>query len=57
MERQWWANAQWSRRKCLGIIVIPNEIEADALEGKFMNIFEKLCCNIPSNRIEACRRE
>ena len=57
MERQCSANAQYSRRKCLGIIVVPSEIEADALEGKFMNIFEKLCCNIPSNRIEACHRE
>ena len=56
MERQCWAEAQHSRRGCLDIIGIPNEVEADVLEEKVVNIYEKLGCNIPSNRIEACHR-
>ena len=56
MERQCWANAQYSRRECLDIIGIPSEVEPDVLEEKVVNIFEKLGCNIPSNHIEACHR-
>ena len=56
MERQCWAEAQHSRRGCLDIIGIPNEVETDVLEEKVVNIYEKLGCNIPSNRIEACHR-
>ena len=50
------ANAQYSKRECLDIIVIPSEVEADVLEEKVANIFEKLDCNIPSNCTEACYR-
>ena len=56
MERQCWAEAQYSRRACLNIIGIPSEVEADVLEEKVVNIYEKLGCNVPSNRIEACHR-
>ena len=56
MERQCWANAQYSRRECLDIIGIPSEVEPDVLEEKVVNIFEKLGCNIPSNHIEVCHR-
>ena len=54
MERQCWANAQYSRRECLDIAGIPREVEPDVLEEKVVNIFEKLGYNIPSNHIEAC---
>ena len=50
------ANAQYSKPECLDIIVIPSEVEADVLEEKVANIFEKLDCNIPSNCTEACQR-
>ena len=56
MERQCWANAQYSRRECIDIIGIPSEVKADNLEEKVVNIFEKLGCSIPPNRIEACHR-
>ena len=56
MERQCWANAQYSRRECLDIIGIPREVEADVLEEKVVNVFEKLGRSIPSNRIGACHR-
>lgn len=41
-------------RECLDIIDIPGEVEEDVLEEKVVNIFEKLGCNIPPNRIEDC---
>ena len=53
MERQCWANAQYSRRECLDVVGIPS---ADVLEEKVLNIFGKLGCDIPSERIEACHR-
>ena len=56
MEFQCWANAQYSIRECLDIIGIPNEVETDVLEEKVVNVFQKLGCNIPPNRIEACHR-
>ena len=27
MERQWWINAQYSRRECLEVVGIPSEVE------------------------------
>ena len=56
MERHCWARAQYSRRECLDIINIPSEVKADVLEEKVINTFEKLGCNISSNRAEACHR-
>ena len=56
MESQCWANAQYSRRECIEIIGIPCEVKADDLEEKVVNIFEKLGCGMPPNRIEACHR-
>ena len=49
MERQYWANAQYSRRECVDIIGIPSEVKGDDLEEKVVNIFEKLGCSIPPN--------
>ena len=56
IERQCWLNAQYSRRECLDIVGIPSEVEAGASEKKVVIIFEKLGCNIPTERIEACHR-
>ena len=44
IERQCWLNAQYSRWECLDIVGIPRSIS------------EKLGCNIPPKRIEACHR-
>ena len=54
MERQCWANAQYSRRECLD--VVGRCFGADVLEEKAVNIFGKLGCDISSERIEACHR-
>ena len=56
VERQCWVNAQYSRRECLDVVGIPSEMGADVLEEKVLNIFGKLGCDIPSERIEACHR-
>ena len=47
---------QYSRRKFLDVIDFPNEVDADGLEEKVLNIVEKPCCDIPLKRIEACHR-
>ena len=47
VERQCWANVQYSRRECLDVVGIPSEVGADVLEEKVLNIFGKLACDIP----------
>ena len=56
IERQCWANAQYSRRECLDVIGFPSEVDADVLDEKVLNIFGKLGCDIPPERIEPCYR-
>ena len=56
LERQCWANAQYSRRKCLDIVGIPHQVSGNVLEEKISKIFGKLASNISSDRIEACHR-
>ena len=38
------------------MIGIPSEVNADVLEEKVLNIFGKLGCDIPPERIVACHR-
>ena len=52
IERQCCLNAQYFRRECLDIEGIPSEVEADNLEEKVVAIFEKLGCNIPTERLK-----
>ena len=54
LERQCWANAQYSRRECLDIVGIPRKVSGEVLEEKVLNIFGKLGCDISPDRIEAC---
>ena len=56
LERQCWANAQYSRRECLDIVGILREVSGEVLEEKVLNIFGKLGCDISPDRIEACHR-
>ena len=56
MERQCWANAQYSRIECLDIAGIPREVSGDLLEEKVLNIFGKLGCDISPDHIETCHR-
>ena len=54
LERQCWANAQYSRRECLDIVGIPREVSGEVLEEKVLNIFGKLGCDISPDCIEEC---
>ena len=56
LQRQCWANAQYSRRKCLEITGIPQNIEHNQLEGKVIQLLNKVGCNIISDNVEACHR-
>ena len=56
MERQCWANAQYSRRECLELVGVPRSVSDGNLEEKVLKIFEKVGCPIEGNNIEACHR-
>ena len=56
MERQCWANAQYSRRECLEIVAIPKEVEQKNLKSKVMSVLEKVGCKIDPDNIEDCHR-
>ena len=56
LERQCWANAQYSRRECLDIADIPCEVSGEILEEPVLNIFDKIACSISPDHIESCHR-
>ena len=56
LDRQSWANAQFSRRECLEIVSIPRSVDGNSLEEKVIQVFEKVGCNIDSSNIEAFHR-
>ena len=56
LERQCWANAQYSRRECLEVVGIPRSMDDNILEEKVIQVFEKIGCNIDSSNTEACHR-
>ena len=56
LEKQCWANAQYSRSECLELVGIPSSIEQDQLEDKVVEIFNKVRCNIVKENVEACHR-
>ena len=56
LERQCWANAQYSGPECLDIVGIPHEVSREVLKEKVLKIFGKLGCDISPDGIEACNR-
>ena len=56
MERQCWANVQYSRRECLEVAGIPRDVSNENLESKVLEVFSKVGCEILSSDIEACHR-
>ena len=56
MERQCWANAQYSRSECLEVSGIPRDVSNENLESKVLEVFSKVVCEILSRDIEACHR-
>ena len=56
VERQCWANAQYSRRECLEVVGIPSSVNVKDLEGKVCTIFNRIGVAIKPDDIEACHR-
>ena len=56
MERQCWANAQYSRCECVEVAGIPQSVPASDLEKTFSNILEKVRMEVPAKDIDACHR-
>ena len=56
LERQCWANAQYSRRECLEVAGIPRSVDDNISEEKVIQVFEKVGCSIDSSNIETCHR-
>ena len=54
MERQCWANAQYSSRECFEVVIIPREVEQKDLESKVLSVLEKFGCKIDPDNIEDC---
>ena len=56
LERQCWANAQYSRQECLELASIPSTVAQDELEGKVVDILNKVGSIVDNDKIEACHR-
>ena len=54
IERQCWANGQYSRRECLDTTGIPTSISQQNLEEKFCQIFEAIGVSVDKNDIYDC---
>ena len=56
VERQCWANAQYSRRECLEVVGIPSSVKIKDLEGKVCSVFNRIGVAVNPDDIEACHR-
>ena len=56
MERQCWANAQYSRRECIEVMGIPNSVNINKLEDKVLTVFQIIGCELSLCDFEACHR-
>ena len=56
LERECHASSQYSRRECLEIIGISESVPHDELEGKVLEIFEKIDVKLVEEKIECCHR-
>ena len=56
IEPQCWANVQYSRRECLEVAGIPQQVDDKNLETKVPSIFHKIGCTIDATFIGDCYR-
>ena len=54
LERQCWANEQYSRRECLEISGVPESVAVNDLEGKVLKLLEKIDVEVHPDHTEAC---
>ena len=52
MERQCWANAQYSKRECLEVACSPRDVSNENVESKVLEVFGKVGCEFLSRDIE-----
>ena len=52
LERQCWANAQYSRKECVEVVGIPRQVDDKHLEAKVLSIFQKVGCAIAPEFID-----
>ena len=55
-ERQYWENAQYSRRDTLEVVVIPMSVRDNVLEQKVCNVIQEIGVDICDRGIQACHR-
>ena len=56
MERQCWANAEYSRRECVEILGIPSSVCRNQLEDSVWKIFDKLKFSVVKDNLDDCHR-
>ena len=56
LERQCWANAQFSRKECVEVASIPRQAEDKHLEAKMLSFFQKVGSNIAPEFMDDCHR-
>ena len=56
LERQCWANTQYSRKECLEVVGIPRQVDHNQLETKVISIFEKVDCRTDPGFVDDCHR-
>ena len=57
VERQYWRNAQYSRRECVEVVGIPSSVEHDQLEFTVCKVMYNIGVNISGDqKIEAFHR-
>ena len=56
MERQCWADAQYSRREGVKVAGIPQSVPASDLEKTFSKNLKKVGLEVPAKDIDACHR-
>ena len=54
LERQCWANKQYSRCECLEISGVPASVTDNDLEGKVLKLLEKIDVEVHHDHIKAC---
>ena len=56
LEREVYVSQQYSRRECLELTGVPENVANDDLEGKVCEILNKIGVNVDPNDFEACHR-
>ena len=51
LERQCWANEQYFRRECMEISGVPESVTDNDLEGKVLNLLEKINAEVHPDHI------